>query len=477
MSSSNHKVNELELFTMFCGGFVGDALGFPFESNTYGRPAIDYHGKLEYKPVIMKKTGKKYGVKGQVSDDSEMTLALLRSIVENKGKYNRDTAILAYGDVVNTRSPGIGKNIKKLFTGIKNVEEFDKRYKNHFNPENKNGIDPRKAQSNGALMRCAPLALVPGNNYRNVIMDTNLTNPNDTSREASVIYIKLLRGLLFNNEDYLNSLNTSKNPEIQKAILQAQNRELRTIDSSNKGWVVHTLYCAVYCLLNFDNYMEAINWVINMGGDTDTNAAVSGTLMAVKMGYNLLLDPIFETQLEIVMNVDTKKGDLKRPKRYYPQELEYLINEIGEYNPSVERYNNNYKNVLGYYNVGYSPCWYLTNKNNIFEFYVIINNSIIQILGDINENGIYKVNDINTDIIDVKNVLEKIQQNPTLLEEVSSNHLILDGVFNSYKFMTKFLDALVNIALYEINPYIKFSDSNNPILKELYGKRFILLNV
>lgn len=476
MSSSNYKVNKLELFTMFYGGFVGDALGFPFESSTYGYSVTDYHGKLEYRPVIMKKTGKRYGVIGQVSDDSEMTLALLRSIVENKGKYSRDKAVLAYVDVVNTRSPGIGKNIKKLFTGIKNVKEFDKRYKTHFNP--KNGIDPRKAQSNGSLMRCAPLALVPGNNYRNIIVDTDLTNPNDINREASIIYIKLLRGLLFDKKDYIETLNTSKIPEIQKAILQAQNKEIRVIDSSNKGWVVHTLYCAVYCLLNFDNYTEAINWIIKMGGDTDTNAAVSGTLMAAKIGYNLLFDPIFETQLEVVLNVNTRKGDLKRPIRYYPQELENLINELGNHNSNIEMYNNNYKNVLGYYNAGYSPCWYLSDKDRNFEFYIIINNSFMEIIGDINENGIYKINHIGiiNDILDIKDVLEKIQQNP--MELKISSDLELDDIFNGYKFMTKFLQAVYDLAIYEINPYIKFSDYINPIyLKELYGKRFILLNI
>ena len=108
---SEPKTNRLNVLGMFYGAAVGDALGFPFEPS-HGPSVSEYHGKFEYRPSLIKRSGLKYGVIGQISDDTEMTMALLRSIVDNKGKYSRNKAILAYEDAVNTRSPGVGKNIK-----------------------------------------------------------------------------------------------------------------------------------------------------------------------------------------------------------------------------------------------------------------------------------------------------------------------------------------------------------------------------
>ena len=50
-------------------------------------------------------------------------------------------------------------------------------------------------------MRCGALALLPGKSYKNVITDTDLTNPNKVNREVGVIYVKILRKLLFDKKE------------------------------------------------------------------------------------------------------------------------------------------------------------------------------------------------------------------------------------------------------------------------------------
>lgn len=465
------RTSWLNVLAMFYGGAVGDALGFPFEPS-HGPPVSEYRGRFEYKPSNIKRSGIKYGVIGQISDDTEMTLALLRSIVDNKGKYSRKKAILAYKDVVNTQSPGIGKNIKSLFSGNKTVENFEKRYKSRFDPKI-GKLNPEKAQSNGSLMRCGALALLPGKSYKNVITDTDLTNPNKVNREVGVIYVKILRKLLFDKKERIDPLDTAKTPTIVSVIDQARNKEKRDVTKIGKGWVAHTFYCAVYCLLHFNTYNEAIDWVIKLGGDTDTNAAVAGSVMGAKLGYNLLVDPDFEAKLHLVIEANPKLGDLKRPKRYYPKEFRDLTWKLGEYIRNIELENLNYKHSMDYYTKGYSPCWYSISEDETkFTLSTIIENSLIEVIGEIDTTDNYRVNAVKETFLDAKRVLIDIER-----ELYLENDYLWDTIYFAYRFLTRFIQALTELAISEMNPYVSFSDPRNQTLKKLYGKRFLLLNI
>ena len=54
----------------------------------------------------------------------------------------------------------------------------------------------------------------------------------------------------------------------------------------SSGYVVDTLEAAIWCLLNSCSYKETVLQAINLGGDTDTIAAVSGGLAGVLYGKN-----------------------------------------------------------------------------------------------------------------------------------------------------------------------------------------------
>ena len=105
------------VLAMFYGGALGDALGVPFEFR-HSRPLSDYHGKLEYRPMMKSRQGTRYGVVGSVSDDTDMSIALARSIIQNGGVYSRSKAILQYIEWANSKPMGMGHNTRKLFTTI-----------------------------------------------------------------------------------------------------------------------------------------------------------------------------------------------------------------------------------------------------------------------------------------------------------------------------------------------------------------------
>ena len=62
-----------------------------------------------------------------------------------------------------------------------------------------------------------------------------------------------------------------------------KNKDFNEIVGS--GYVVDTLECALYCILNTDSYEEAVKMAIQTGYDTDTIAAVTGSIAGIMYGY------------------------------------------------------------------------------------------------------------------------------------------------------------------------------------------------
>lgn len=95
------------------GHALGDTLGSPHEFHPHGK----YTGKLEF---ILNKYNQNYGLRkgviGQVSDDTEVALALLNVLISG---YTKDKAILEYMNwAINKdcedckgNAPNIGKNL------------------------------------------------------------------------------------------------------------------------------------------------------------------------------------------------------------------------------------------------------------------------------------------------------------------------------------------------------------------------------
>ena len=63
------------------------------------------------------------------------------------------------------------------------------------------------------------------------------------------------------------------------------------------GYVVDTLEAALWCVLTTDNYRDCVLRAVNLGGDTDTIAAVSGGLAGALYGYDTIPDEWLNTLL------------------------------------------------------------------------------------------------------------------------------------------------------------------------------------
>lgn len=316
------------LVDMIRGHYHGDACGAPYEFRCNSGVPITYH--IQAPAFLASKYSRKESQIGQCTDDTEMTVALMRAIMEKDG-WDRNTVIRSYLSWANSGGWTIGTNTKELMRGVSTVSGYVKRYAKKMTPQ-----VAEKCQSNGFLMRAWPLVLL--HNLDDIEADVDLTNPNPLSRQVATIYVTALHLALIGTEPHAIFRKCHRmvtDPKIERVFQQILDGTERNI-SYCKGWCLHALYCTLYTMIHFDNYHDGVMWVISQrGSDTDTNAAIAGALLGALYGID---DPETQQNLEIIRNcyethyssqdpdtVDTENGSAYH---YSPLELENSFQRI-----------------------------------------------------------------------------------------------------------------------------------------------------
>jgi ADP-ribosylglycohydrolase len=319
---------------MFMGVFLGDALGAPHEFYRYCKD-VKYTGNLEHKTFTYQQfQGKKELQIGQVTDDSEMTLTLLRQLIEDNG-FIRENVLLAYIEWVNSGGWMIGSNTRKMLKGYKTLKTHEKRIQELLNiPESE------RSQSNGPLMRATPLVLL--NKNVKIEEDAHLTNIHPVVDDSVNLYVSILRKLISRPSNMLpdnifTSLeNEIKTEEVKYVYNQVKNGIKRDI-VDKKGWILHALWCSLWILKYHsvpsdkgESFENGMKWLIESqpGSDTDTNAAIAGAVLGAIIGLNeMKLEKKTKKNIDIVLNADINNGPTPRPEKYSPHDFYELMNE------------------------------------------------------------------------------------------------------------------------------------------------------
>ncbi len=173
-----------KLASIFIGVALGDALGAPHEFKNAG---LIYTGKLEYEIKRITRFHQEIVHPiGSVTDDTQMTFALIRSLIWSGG-YVPEDAVLSYESWAAT-SNMLGKNTRALFKGVKTYKGYESRYNKIFSAPMDSWT-----QSNGSLMRCTPFVIFPG--YEELSADCKLTNPHPINISCSIIYSYILKNI------------------------------------------------------------------------------------------------------------------------------------------------------------------------------------------------------------------------------------------------------------------------------------------
>ena len=151
-------------------------------------------------------------------------------------------------------------------------------------------------------MRILPVALfahAKGISEYEIIKLTNelssLTHANDISKLGCYIYVKYVCFLLEGNtkEEAYNkikridySLYSDHAIEQYKRILNENIKGLNVAEIKSTGYVVDTLECALWILLNASSFKETIIATTNIGNDTDTIGAIAGSMAGIIYGID-----------------------------------------------------------------------------------------------------------------------------------------------------------------------------------------------
>ena len=268
------------------GHAVGDALGLPVEFKS--RELLD---KYPVKNMVAHPTIDL--PKGSWSDDTSMSLCSLDSlakggidfddIMQNFAKWYYDSEFTPTGYTFDI--------------GLICMDAI-KRYKRGFEPT-KCGGTREYDNGNGSLMRIHPFALylsrkdMPVEQKIDIIHKAScLTHTHKRSQIACGIYAFILWGILDENDmsgavsGLDNALDFYRDePEISHYIDRLDNFENKSReDIKSSGYVVDTLEAALWCLFNSEDYKECVLLAVNLGDDTDTIAAIAGSLAGALYG-------------------------------------------------------------------------------------------------------------------------------------------------------------------------------------------------
>lgn len=267
------------------GFVVGDAMGVPveFESREYlKKNRIE---KMEGYMSYMQPAG-------TWSDDSSMTLATIDSII-NKQNIDYDDIMNKFLNWYQNAEYTATDMIFDIGDTTRNVLNL---YLDGFEARNC-GFGGIYDNGNGSLMRMLPIALYTY--YKNIndemiyeiVKNTSsLTHSHPISIMGCYIYVKFIH-FLIKTRDKNNSYNDIKNIDYQKyfdneTILKYDRLfddiYKKNIDEiSSTGYIVSTLEAVFYVILNNDTYKDAILEAVNLGEDTDTIGAITGSIISI----------------------------------------------------------------------------------------------------------------------------------------------------------------------------------------------------
>jgi ADP-ribosylglycohydrolase len=269
------------------GLIIGDALGVPVEFTSREERNSD--------PV---RGLRAYGTHGQPagtwSDDGSMALAHAAAFIDHGWQAERHLdAFLDWHDkglyAAHGRVFDVGFATARALTRYRQGRPVDQAGGQH-----------ARDNGNGSLMRILPAACWWAGAPAELIIAcmgevSALTHAHARSRLICALHALLVDGLLSRKSVTASLLGAAEQlaphiPAQERAYFRPLfdaswlDRPRTAIPSD--GHVVSTLIASCWCLHRHDDFADAVLEAVNLGGDTDTTAAVTGGLAGLRAGFS-----------------------------------------------------------------------------------------------------------------------------------------------------------------------------------------------
>lgn len=272
---------------------------------------------------------------GQPTDDSELALALARAIAAGHG-YEEETAAAAYVRWYRSVPFDCGRTIGRALAAAAVAPEGARA------AAARAAADP-ESQSNGALMRAAPIGIAAGTAARAAAWaarDCRLTHPHPVSIAASVAFTTAVAAGI------AGAAPREMAAAAERAVAQCRGGEPvadRLAEatagrgpqsfSAHQGWVLTALQNAFRHLLHTAAAEPALIETVGEGGDADTNGAVAGALLGAAFGRDALparwVLPVLACRPLAVLGAWRP-----RPEAYWPDDLPTLAEALSQFRRS-----------------------------------------------------------------------------------------------------------------------------------------------
>jgi ADP-ribosylglycohydrolase len=295
------------------GQLSGDALGSLVEFRTAEEIRFRYpHGVRD-----LADGGAWNTIAGQPTDDSEMALALARTLVE-RGTYDPENARTAYVAWLDSGPFDCGSTVYGGLTG-----------------------DPSSSsQANGAMMRISPLgifgAMLPLERVAQwAQLDAALTHSHHVCLDANAVFAMAIAYAISTDvtpeELFAHIENWAREIRVGPAVLNCVQQAANAMPGdylSHQGWVLIALQNALWQLLHAGSLEEGIIDTVRRGGDTDTNAAITGALFGAVYGAKAVPARWKEKILTCRPELSRPEVARPRPSCYWPVDALDLADQL-----------------------------------------------------------------------------------------------------------------------------------------------------
>ena len=257
------------------GGAVGDALGAPYEF----KPPIAHHLK-----VVMKAGGA--WELGEWTDDTSMAIPIARVLARGdrlEGPALDELVAAWTGWARDAKDVGI--QTRQVLNGLGSPTAAEAR-------DSSRRVHERIGRSagNGSLMRTGPVALGYLDDVDGLIEAaravSDLTHYEQDASDACVIWSVAIRHAILTGVADVRvgvaALPAGRQARWLELVAEAETKQPAEI--ANNGWVVAALQAAWSAISHGDGFVDSVDRAVRAGDDTDTVAAIAGSLIGAATG-------------------------------------------------------------------------------------------------------------------------------------------------------------------------------------------------
>ena len=257
---------------------AGEALGAPHE----GKRAAEVG-------TVRDVTGGGIWAAGEPTDDVELMLALLRSVVARR-RFDQDDAARRYLEWFARGAKGIGNLTRAALENLRAGES----------PQQASALawedSGRRAAGNGSAMCCAPIGLLHVRSLEGLADDaagaSRITHYDPRCVGSCIAVATAVALLVRGGRDAEEAIPraaeaaSAVSDDVRAAVERGASRRPAEIaaDGEDQGYVLRTVEIGFSALASAATVEEGLVSVVARGGDTDTNGAVAGALLGAKHG-------------------------------------------------------------------------------------------------------------------------------------------------------------------------------------------------